>query len=278
MEPICYLNGEIVLEKDAKVGVHDLGILRGFGIYQALRTVGRKPFMLDKHLARFRNSAEVMTLTIPATDTELAGIIDTLIAHNIPEGKEARVKFILTGGESLGGIEPGPTPTFYILVDTFSPLPVEVYEKGCSLIVHEYQRAFAENKTTSYAQAVILQKARKAAGALEILYTSQGFVLECAMSNIFFVKSGVVLTPKQNILEGVTRTLVVDIAQKAFPLEERQVSVDEAFSADEVFITGSFKNIVPVVEIGGRKIGSGVPGLCTKRLMVLFDEFTRPKH
>ncbi len=275
MEPLCYFNGEMLPESKAKISVHDLGILRGFGIYQALRTVGQTPFMFAQHMARFRSSARAMTLTIPATDTEIAEIIKKLIAHNIPSNQEARIKLVLTGGESLGGIELGPTPTFYVLVDVFSPLPVEVYEKGCSLIMHECQRAFAENKTTNYAQAVMLQAERKKADALEILYTSHGLVLECSMSNIFFVKNGSVITPKQNILEGVTRSLVIELAKKEFPFAERDIPIEEIFSADEAYITATFKNIVPVVEIGGKKIGSGVPGPVTRRLMDLLDERLR---
>ena len=275
MERVCYFNGQIMPESEAKIGVHDLGVLRGFGIYEALRTFDRKLFMFVKHMERFRASAAAMTLEVPASNEEISTIVGTLVAQNVAEGKEARAKLILTGGESENGLDLGPTPTFYILVEEFTALPSAVYEKGCSLIVHEYQRAFAENKTTSYAQAVVLQKARKEAGALEILYTSQGNVLECSTSNIFVVKEGRVATPKKGVLEGITRNIVIDLAQKEFPVEERDLSVEELYSADEVFITATFKNVVPVVEIAGKKIGPGMPGTVSKRLGELLEEFEK---
>jgi len=270
MAPFCYLNGDIIPVGEAKVGVYDIGLLRGFGIYEALRTFDRKPFMLADHLARMRASASAMKLNVPVSDEKIASVLDELIARNVREGKEALARFILTGGEAIGGIEYGEQPTFYILVEELELPPKSVYARGCSLVVHEHERPFSESKTTNYIQAVLLQGERKKAGALEILYTWQGRVLECATSNFFIVKGGVIATAKDGILGGITRKLVIDIVRKESPLEERDVSVEEMYSADEAFLTSSFKDIVPVVEVGGKKIGTGAPGPVTKRVMELF--------
>lgn len=284
MQQFCYFNGEIIPVSEAKVGVYDIGLLRGFGIYEALRTFNRKPFMLADHLARFRRSAGTMKLTIPASDEKMASILHDLIARNVRQEKETLARFILTGGKAVGGIEYGTKPTFYILVEELELPPREAFTRGCILIVHEHERSFAESKTTNYVQAILLQGERKRAGALEILYTSQGRVLECATSNFFIVssrggsasggKNSVIATAKEGVLEGITRKVVIDITRKEFPIEERDVSVDEMYAADEAFLTSSFKDIVPVVKVGEGVIGGGAPGPVTKRIMGLFDDFT----
>jgi branched-chain amino acid aminotransferase len=274
MEQLCYLNGEILPVGEAKVGVYDIGLLRGFGVYEALRTFDRKPFMLADHLKRMRRSAASMKLQVPASDEKITSVLDDLIARNVPEGKEALARFILTGGEAVGGIEYGAKPTFYILVEELTLPPAEAFERGCSLIVHEHERPFFASKTTNYIQAVLLQDERKRAGALEILYTWRGKVLECATSNFFIVKNGTIATAKETILEGITRKVVIDLAKKEFPLEERDISVDEMYAADEAFLTSSFKDVVPVIEVANRKIGEGMPGPVTKRVMELFHAFT----
>jgi branched-subunit amino acid aminotransferase/4-amino-4-deoxychorismate lyase len=275
MEQFCYLNGVILPVSEAKVGVYDIGLLRGFGIYEAMRTVHRVPFMFADHMERFHRSLDALKLTIPASDDEIHQTIGLLLKKNIPEGKDAVIRFILTGGQAIGGIEYNPkTPTFYILVEELVLPPPSVFESGCSLIVHEHLRIFPGYKTTNYITAVLLQEKRKAAGALEILYTYQGKVLEPATSNLFIVKDGCLITAKDDILPGITRKVTIQVAKKEFPIDEREVSLDEMYAADEAFLTSSFKDIVPVVKVGEKTIGSGVPGPVTKRVMALFHEFT----
>ena len=284
MAPYCYLNGKIVPVAEAQVGVYDIGLLRGFGIYEALRTFNRKPFEFPSHMVRFHTSTEALKLHIPVTDEEMLKVVTELIEKNIPQGREAVVRFIITGGEAVGGIEYDPArPTFYILVEPLELLPKEVYEKGCKLLVHDHLRALPEYKTTNYVTAVRLQEERKQAGALEILYTSQGKVLECATSNFFIVsskggsafggKNGTIFTSKADVLAGITRKVAMEVAKKEFPLEERDISIEEMYAADEAFLTSSFKDIVPVVQVGDKTIGTGVPGPVTKRIVELFHEY-----
>jgi branched-chain amino acid aminotransferase len=130
-------------------------------------------------------------------------------------------------------------------------------------------------KTTNYIQAVLLQKRKHDEHLAEVLYVSGGCVLECTGSNIFVIKNGVIVTPSRDILFGITRKLVIELAKKEFEVEERDVSVGELFGADEVFITGSFKELLPIVSIDGKRIGDGKPGPVTKRIIELFRGFTR---
>lgn len=272
----CYLNGEIVPFSEAKVSVNDIGLLRGFGIYEGLITHNRKPFMLSEHMERLHRSAQKMDLKIPASDAKIEAAINDLVARNVPEGKEALIRIILTGGETVGVIDYNyETPTMFMLVTEFTPLEEKYLETGCSIMPVEYHRDLAEIKSINYIKTVLLQKERKAKGALEVVYTWAGKVLECGGSNIFIVKNGILVTPKEEIVFGITRKVVLDLAKPHFKIEERSISVDELYGADEVFITGSFKEVVGVVDIGGRKIGDGHVGPATKKVMELFHDFTR---
>src|SRR3989338_2312344 len=275
MTPFCYLNGKIIPVSEAKVGVYDIGLLRGFGIYEGLVSYNRKPFMLANHLARFHNSAKQMSLKIPVSDVEIEKAIGELIEKNITNGKEALIRAILTGGEAIGGIEYNyKTPTFYILVEVFARIDRSFLEEGCHVTIFEHHRQIAESKTTNYTQTVLLQEDRKKAKALEVLFVSDGKVLEGGGSNFFIVKNGKIITSDKGILPGVTRKAVIDLARKEFPVEERAVTAEEMYSADEMFITGSFKEVVPVVQAGDKTIGNGKVGEVTKRVMELFHEFT----
>ncbi len=259
----------------AKIGVYDIGLLRGFAIYEAMVTANRKPFMWPDHMERFHRSARDLKLKIPVSDGEIESAISELVEKNLPEG-EAIVRFILTGGEAIGGIEYDyEKPTFYILVEPFVALDAKYFTEGCSVTVFEYQRQFPESKTTNYIQAVLLQQERKDAGALEILYVSQGHVLEPATSNFFIVKNGKIITPKNNILHGITRKVTIDVAKKDFEVEERDVSVDEMYAADESFLTSSFKDVVPVVKVGEKMISDGTVGPMTKKVMESFHRFVK---
>jgi branched-chain amino acid aminotransferase len=274
--PHCWLNGAIIPLAEASVGITDIGLLRGFGIYEGLITHNGKPFMLADHLERFHRSAAKMALTIPIDDAQIAQAIAALVAKNVASGKEALIRIILTGGPAVGVIEYDPkTPTMFILAEEFKPLESRYLEQGCTVTVVDYHRDLADIKSINYIKTVLLQEARKAHGALEIVYTSGGQMLEGGGSNVFIVKNGTLITPKDEIVLGITRKAVLDLARGQMPVEERPVSVEEFYGADEVFITGSFKEIVPVVSADGKAIGGGAPGRVTKQILALFHDFTR---
>src|SRR3989344_7922317 len=202
----CFLNGRIVPLSKASVSVQDIGVLRGFGLFEALRTYNRKPFHLKDHLARLKNASARFDVHIPFSDAKISQAIDTLVAKNVPNNKEANIRIILTGGQAFHTIEHDPKkPTFFILTEKFKPFLARYYQEGCTLLVQEFQRQFPEYKTTNYIEAVSLQKKMKQVGALEILYVADGRVRECSTSNIFIVKRGVLITPRKKILEGITR-------------------------------------------------------------------------
>lgn len=256
---------------EAKVGILDIGLLRGYAIYEALAVYNGRPFMFDDHMARFRRSAEAMRLTIPATNQKIAEAISALLKRN--KLTDARIKFLLTGGETVDGIDyKGDKLTFFILAEPFDPLPKKIKDHGCTLISYEFQRQFPEYKTSNYITGVWMQPARRKAGALEILFTWQGRVLECSTSNFFIVKNGAIITAARDILSGITRKAVLRLAKHSgMKVEERDLGVSELATADEAFITSSFKEIVPVIKIDNVTIGNGKPGVTTKKLATLFE-------
>ena len=273
MSPLCYLNDALLPLDEAKVSVLDLGVLRGFGIYEGITSFSGEPFRFDDHWERFRKSADMLGLTIPHTKDEARNAMRTLIKHNT-DGTRASLRMLLTGGEALGGLEHVPgRETFFITAAPHAPLPVELYARGASLITHEYQRFMPEVKSIHYITAVMLQEKRKTAGAIEILYTNDDRVLECATSNVFIVKNGAVITPGADVLRGITRKVVLECARETYRTLEQAVPLSAFFDADEAFITSSFKDIVPVVSVDGRTIGSGVPGPVTRDLIARFARY-----
>ncbi|TAK57614.1 hypothetical protein EPO17_01525 [Patescibacteria group bacterium] len=269
----CYLNGKILPVQDAKISVYDIGLLRGYGIYEGITTYNGKPFRLNDHLTRFRSSAKALDLSIPFSDVEIEQAILALLDKNGFD--RTNLRMIMTGGDTISGIEYDTSkPTLYILAEKYTPLPSELYTSGASLITHEHQRALPEYKTINYITAVQVQKERKAKGSIEVLFVSNGQVLEAATSNIFIVKDGVVITPKRNMLLGITRKVAIELAQKKYTVIEREVTTAELFSADEVFLTASYKEIVPIVSIDDKKIAGGKVGKVTQVLMRDFQEYT----
>lgn len=265
-DPICYMGTYAPLSK-LRIAPNDLGVLRGYGAFDFLRTFNGKPFMLNEHVARFQRSAKRMGLVIPSA-AKLKEIANELIRRNgFPE---TAIKFVITGGPSEDGVTLSGKPTFYALATPTALPPSDRYTKGVHLRTHEYMRVLPETKTLNYLVSVQKQKELARAGVLELLYVCDGAVLECSSSNVFIVKNQVLITPKSDILPGTTKMLVLKLAKRKYKVDERRVSVKELKTADEVFITASNKAVMPVVKIDSYKIGNGKPGPVSQHLQELF--------
>jgi len=267
MNEYCFLNGQIVPLSEAKVAVSDIGLLRGYGIYDGIAAFNGKPFRLADHWNRLISGAHILNLNVPITEEKAEKIIGEIIEKS-GYGARANVRIILTGGKTLGGIEYDfENPTFYIMAEKWESLPSDFYKDGAKLVTYRHKRELAEYKTINYIRAVVLQNFRKEEKAVEILYTYDGEVLECATSNIFIVKDKTLITPAENILKGVTRKVILELADEKYKIEERIIEEEELKTADEVFITSSFKDIVPIVKIDDFEVGNGQVGEVTKELM-----------
>jgi len=265
----CYFQGAIVLFEKAGIALNDLGVLRAYGAFDFYRTYNGKPFHLKDHYARFQNSAKSIGLTVPISFKQFEEITLNLLKKN--KIKDASFRAVLLGGPVDNSLL-STKPTFYILVEEAYNPTKEQLEKGVKLMTHEYLRYIPEAKSTNYVEAVKMQKEKIKQKAYEILYLSNGLVLECSTSNIFIIKGNHLITPSKNILKGITRKIVLKIAKKDFVVEEREVEIYELLLADEVFITGANKKILPIVKIDKKIVGKGKVGEKTKLLQRLWEE------
>jgi branched-chain amino acid aminotransferase len=272
MSNYCAVNGVIQPVSEAKIGINDIGLLRSYAVFDYMRTYNGNPFGFADYMLRFRGSAASLRLPLNYSDQEIEELIKGLVQKS--ELKEAGIRLILTGGYSSDSISFNE-PNFIIVIEELPQYPQKYYSEGVKLITSEYQRETAGSKTTDYLNAIKLEPVKKAAGAFDLLYYSKGNVLEVARNNIFFFIDGILVTPKDDILLGVTRKYVLEIARKYFKVEERAITLDEMWSASEVFITGTSKKIIPIVNIDDQLFSSGSPGKYTKEMIAYFDAFVK---
>ena len=287
MSPVHFINGNFVDSKKALIPVDDLGVLRGFGVFDYLRTYDQKPFLLNWHLERFLNSAKYAGLKVPYKKKEIKEIINKLIKKNNfqpcinqrhKESFEYAFRIILTGGESQDS-KISKKPSFFILSERPHILPTCVYKKGAKIFTLNYQRECPEAKTINYFVPLRIWKNIKSRGGIEVLYHFRGRVSECSTSNFFIVKNQEVIIPKSNILKGITRKVVLKIIKGKIKYKERDVLLKEIFEADEAFLSSTDKEIVPVVKIDNFKIGkNGRVGKITKSISLLFQNFIKSQE
>ena len=270
MNKYCFLNGEIIDSESACVPIDDIGLLRGYGVFEVIKTYNKKPFLLSEHLDRLEASANYLGITIPNNREEIVEIIDKLIGMSF--GSEFLVRIVLTGGRSVSGMDfNGHNPNFFI---TLADVPVkneEQYTNGVSLCLVEHQRFFPTVKTLNYVFPIKLKQDIKD-GYFDFLYHFNGYVLESPTSSFFLVKGDKIITPKDNVLMGVTRGFVIKIASEMFQVEERDVLLEEINSADECFITATNKEVLPVVKIDDIVIGNGLVGEKTKKIIEKYNQ------
>ncbi len=268
----CYFNNQITTLDKIKISPYDIGILRGYGVFDVMCTQNQKAFLMDEHWKRFQDSADTLDLQIPISFEEYKKVIKELIVKN--GFQKSTIRTILTGGKSSNAFTPEGNETFYILIEKAIDLPQEIYKQGASVITLNYKRTLPHAKITNYIMAIKHQKEKEKNNALEIIYTKNNQALEATTSNFFIVKNENVITTNKEILHGVTKNLVIKLAKKnKISVEEKDITIDELFNADEVFLTASNKNIVPIVEIDNKKIQDGKVGKTTKKLMKLFSNF-----
>lgn len=267
-EPIHYFNGKFVPKHQILFSIDDVGILRGYGIFDFFKAIGSVPLFIEDHLQRLANSADKMNLPLPLSIEEIESIVQELINRNNFE--YSSIKIVVTGGETTDGFSPGK-PNIVILNSPFSNAPSEYYEKGISLMLDEYHRDFPEVKHTYYARAVSLQKAWASAGHLDVIYHDGTYISEVSRSNVFFFKGDKLKTNSDGVLNGVTRRNVLKCASELFEVEVGRIRLDELLGADEAFITSTVKRVMPLVKLDDQMICDGHVGPETRQLMKSFD-------
>jgi len=267
---IAFINDSFVNEKEASLGIGDLAIQRGFGLFDFFRTSQYVPLFLDDYLDRFFNSATQLRIQPPYTRDELKKVIFKLIDKN--RISTSGIKMILTGGYSSDGFAPG-IPNLIITQHPVEVASEKHFEKGLKILLHEYLRDLPAAKSTNYLMAIFLREKLLENNADDVLYYNKDHILEFPRSNVFIVtKDKAVVTPAENVLSGITRKKVLEIAGKNYRAEERGISVDELYNAAEVFLTSTTKRLLPVFKIGDAPVGDGSPGEITKQLYRSFLE------
>jgi len=267
MQEFIYLNGEILPAEKAQLHVSDLGLLRGYGIFDFFRAIDGEPIFIEDHLDRFENSAKLMGLPIPESRDKLREIIHEIIRLN--PHKLLGVKMIMSGGYSEDGYTPSPISNLVVMGKPFEFKPADI---GMKLMSLEYRREIPEIKTLNYIVPIRAIQQMKAMGADDVLYYKDGKISESSRSNIFIVKDKKVITPVDGALFGVTRKHILNFAKNYFEVEERDVTTQEFWDADEVFTTGSTKRIIAITQTDNQVFSDGKVGNITKKLQELFLE------
>ncbi len=269
----CLINSQIVETANATVSITDLGLLRGYGIFDFFRLEGDYPLFIDDHLDRFFHSAQRLRLVCPLDRSMLKDKINEMLRLNNIRG--SGVRMVLTGGPSPNGYSIG-NPTLFAINEPITPLPVSHFKAGIKVITCEYMRDLPEVKSTNYLMGIYKMPEILDAGALDVLYHWQGKISELTRSNFFIVtRHGTVVTPETGILHGITRKKVLKLARGQFKVETRPVYLDEVYAAAEAFITGTTKKVMPVVHVNDHMIGGGEPGQVTRKLQELFQIYVQ---
>lgn len=277
MKELAFLNGKYMPISKAKISATDISVLRGYAIFDSVAALGKRVPFLPLHLKRFRRSAEILSLKVPYTDKGISKIIQRLLSLlKKSEREHTRIRLVLTGGDLFDSLSFDPQKSnFFVLAQSAPKHSPALYAKGAKLVTLEHIREYPEAKTNNYIAAVRMQPWKQKQGAYEILYTAKGKALECTTSNFFIVKGKKIITPKNNILKGITRARVIAFAKKSYSVQERDILVEELQSADEAFITATYKGLLPVTSINNFKIGKGIVGPISKHLMAQIEEQLR---
>jgi branched-chain amino acid aminotransferase len=290
MAAIVNVNGRIADQEHATVSVFDHGFLYGEGVYETLRTYNGLPFLFDRHLRRLRNSAQMIALPMLFSDADLdTQIRNTLDAAHL-NGTDAYIRVLVTRGvgELTYDLTATPTPSVVIIVKTQVDPPPAVYAEGVPVVIVDIIRNHPGSVNPMIKcnnlmnSALAMQEAFRRGGFEGVMRNYRRELAECTTSNFFVVRNGAALTPPLDagLLPGITREFVFEIgAERRIPVQEAVLRDDDLFGADEAFLTSTTREIVPIVQVDGRRIGTGVPGPVTRALLDAFrrkaQELTR---
>lgn len=278
-----YLDGEWYPKEKAKVSIFDHGLLYGDGVFEGIRSYNGLVFKLTEHLDRLWESAHTIMLTIPMTKKEMEKVIIQTLQKN--KLKDAYIRVVVTRGVGDLGLDPAKCPraSVFVITDKITLYPESLYKNGLDIITVPTVRNLPEAinpavKSLNYLNNIMAKIEAKNSGCMEaLMLNAQGYVAECTGDNVFMVKHGKLLTPPTYLgaLKGITRDAIMALAVKnKVPCEEQVLTRHDLFNADEVFLTGTAAEVIPVVKIDGRVIGTGKPGKVTKLLLEAFHKST----
>jgi branched-chain amino acid aminotransferase len=279
------VNGAITDERGALISVFDHGFLYGEGVYEVLRTYNAQPFLLDRHLKRLRNSAGMIALSVPLSDDQFADRITETIRNASNGGTstptEWYIRILLTRGVGELTYDPAscPSPSVVIIVKPHAELPPELYDRGVKVVFSSIVRNHPGTvnpliKSNNLLNNALAMQEGFKRGAFEVIMRNyKGELAECAQSNFFIVRDGRALTPplSAGLLPGITREFMWEVGRTAgIRVDEAILHDEDLYGADEVFLTGTTRQVMPVTEVEDRKIAGGTPGPITTTLLQTF--------
>ena len=292
MSVLVNVNGRISDGASAAISIFDHGFLYGEGVYETIRTYNGEPFLFDRHMQRLRTSAEMIRLDVPLSDRDyLQRSLDTMTAAGLGRKSngavaDAYIRILHTRGIGDLTYDPAatPTPSVVVIVKPFPVTPEEQFATGVKVclvdIIRNHPRSVNPliKSNNLLNNALCMQEAMRKGGVEGVFRNFKGELSECSQSNLFIVRDGVVLTPPLDagLLAGITRAFVFELgAAHGIRVEEATLRDADLFDADEAFFTGTTKELMPIVQVDDRTIGSGVPGPVTRKLL---EEFRRVAH
>lgn len=285
MTAIVNVNGRISDGHEAVIPVLDHGFVYGEGVYETLRTYNQRPFLLDRHLRRLRKSAEMMSLRVPLIDDQFdARITETeqTAATRVGEpSPEWYIRILVTRGVGELTYDPAacPTPSVVIIVKPFEPTRPEAYEEGVTValvsIVRNHPGALNPliKSNNLLNNALAMQEAIRRGAFEAVMRNYRGELSECTTANLFVVKKGQALTPplESGLLAGITREFVFELGRaEGIVAREAVLRDNDLFEAEEVFLTSTTRELLPITRVDDRLIGGGRPGPITRRLLEAF--------
>ena len=288
-EPLVYIDGEYHPKGSAKISVYDHGLLYGDGVFEGIRAYNGIVFHLREHIERMQEGLRITRINISLSKQELMdAVVETLRKNNF---MDAYIRLVVTRGRGDLGLDPrkSPKPSVIIMTEPVAPAHGrEAKEKGISAIISSYRRDMVDGtshelKSLNYIQSVLAKFQAIDAGTDEVVMLDhRGMVSEFHGSNLFLVKQGAIHTPTSasGILHGITRSRVLKLAEElGYDVHERDITPYELLNADEVFLTGTLAEVVPVVKIQGVSIADGKPGPITREIIKGFQRMTQdPKE
>jgi branched-chain amino acid aminotransferase len=281
-EPVVYIDGRFRPKSMAKISVFDHGLLYGDGIFEGIRVYNGLIFKLKEHIDRLYHSAHTILLPIPfGKEKMIEEVIRTVRINNL---KDAYIRLIVTRGVGDLGLDPRKCPKPTIIIIAEPKIELHQSKEGIRAMLSWVRRDSVdatthEVKSLNYLNSILAKIEANNAGVEEaICLDRNGFVSEGVAENIFIVKEGKIFTPPSwsGALPGITQKEVMKLAKKlGYEVQEKNITPNELFNADEVFFTGTAAEIIPVIEINGRKISDGKPGPITKTLIEEFKKLIR---
>lgn len=268
-----FLNGRYVLDGELLISPKDLGFLRGYAVSDFIVTHHHKIPKLSDHIDRLFASANGIGIHIPFTREQVTSWLLDLVERN-KDMQDMKIKTIVSGGVSSQMYQTAD-PTIVMIVDEYQPKPNSYYEKGIQACTVHYQREFSFAKHTNYIEAISQLTRMKDGEVHDLIYYNDLYVTEGSGNNVFAVIDKTLVTTQSDIVEGITRKILLEILRLPIPLEVRNFTLNELLDAEEIFLTGSGRGVIGVVAIDNKPVGEGNVGPITKEVSRQYRQYLK---